>query len=81
MAMKPLENKPGMGVLFWRKADGNRPTLSGGVNIDGQEYEIAGWNRTSKAGKEYISLTIKPAGAGWQQDRDDDRGNRGRWEP
>lgn len=61
MPGKPLENKPGMGVLFHRKADGNRPTLSGGCNIDGTEYEIAGWERTSKAGKEYISLSIKPA--------------------
>lgn len=64
MAMnKPIECKPGTGVLFHRKAEGNRPTLSGACNIDGVDYEVAGWERTSKAGKEYISLTIRPVTA------------------
>jgi uncharacterized protein (DUF736 family) len=72
MLNKPLENKPGRGVLFRRRADGNKPTLSGGVNIDGTEYELAGWEQTSKAGKDYISLTIKPV----TQQRE-----AGRWQP
>jgi hypothetical protein len=70
MPGKPLENKPGWGVLFHREASGNRPTLQGGVNIDGTEYELAGWQRTSKGGTEYISLSIKPA-----------RGAQERWQP
>jgi hypothetical protein len=71
MPGKPLENKPGQGVLFHRKAEGNRPTLSGGVNVNGQEYELAGWQRTSKAGVEYISLVIRPV----------TQREEGRWQP
>jgi uncharacterized protein (DUF736 family) len=70
--MKPLENRPGSGVLFHRQADGNRPTLTGGFNWEGQEFEISGWEKVSKAGKEYISLSIKKARTAEEQ---------GRWQP
>lgn len=78
---KPLENKPGMGVLFHRKVEegSRRPTLSGGINIDGVEYELAGWERVSKNDKAYISLTIKPVTAHQQFPKQDEE--RGRWQP
>lgn len=60
MSGRPIECKEGQGVLFHRKADGNRPTLSGACRVGDVDYEVAGWERTSKAGKEYISLSIKP---------------------
>lgn len=62
MAMKPLENRPNSGVLFHRQVENGskRPDLSGGINVNGTEFELAGWSRTSKNGREYISLTIKP---------------------
>jgi uncharacterized protein (DUF736 family) len=78
MPGKPLENKPGKGVLFHRRAEGNQPTLRGGVNIDGTEYELAGWEQTSKSGTEYISLSIKPARAAQSQPLPE---MRGRWQP
>lgn len=59
MPMKPLENKEGQGVLFHREKNGNRPTLTGGFRINNEEWEISGWERVSKAGKEYISLSIR----------------------
>jgi hypothetical protein len=59
--------------MFHREADGNRPTLSGGFNWEGTEFEISGWERTSKNNKPYISLSIKK--------RPNEREGKGRWEP
>jgi hypothetical protein len=58
---KPLENKPGSGCMFHQRAEGKRPDWRGGVNIDGREYELVGWTRQSKSGREYLSLAIEPA--------------------
>jgi hypothetical protein len=61
-----LENRPGSGVMFHRDPEGNRPTLTGGVNIDGVEYELSGWEKVSKKGTPFISLSIQRAGA-WRR--------------
>lgn len=60
MEQKPLSNKNLMGVLFPQVANGNRPNWKGGVNIDGTEYVIVGWERTSARGKKYVSLKVEP---------------------
>ena len=57
---KPLENKPGSGCMFHQRAEGKRPDWRGAVNIDGKEYELVGWTRQSKSGREYLSLAIEP---------------------
>jgi uncharacterized protein (DUF736 family) len=44
--------------LFRQRAEGTQPNFRGGCNIDGVEYEIVGWNRRSKRGKDYISLKV-----------------------
>lgn len=69
MAMKPLENRPGSGVLFHREKNGNRPTLTGGFNWNGEEFELAGWEKVSKNGKPFISLSVKPASKAAEEDR------------
>ena len=62
MPRKELNNKPGNGVLFGRQgATGNQPNYEGGVNIDGIEYTLSGWKKTSKAGKAYLSLRVRRA--------------------
>jgi len=32
---------------------------SGTINVDGREYWVSGWARTSKAGSRYLSLSLK----------------------
>lgn len=48
------------GVLFQNDKDGNekRPDYKGKLNVEGVDFEIAGWKRLSKAGKPFLSLKI-----------------------
>lgn len=48
------------GVFFRKDKEGNekRPDYKGTLNVEGKEYEIAGWKRMSKAGKPFVSLKI-----------------------
>ena len=36
------------------------PNMTGPLNIEGKEYRLAGWTKVSKAGDEYISLSVEP---------------------
>lgn len=36
-----------------------QPDYKGPLNVDGKELEIAGWIKTSKAGKKYMSLKVQ----------------------
>tara|TARA_R100000742_G_C4253752_1_gene71841 strand:- start:667 stop:894 length:228 start_codon:yes stop_codon:yes gene_type:complete len=41
------------------KEDGDkRPDHTGNLNVDGKEFKIAAWQSTSKAGNDYLSVTI-----------------------
>tara|TARA_Y100001963_G_scaffold113927_1_gene157894 strand:+ start:141 stop:368 length:228 start_codon:yes stop_codon:yes gene_type:complete len=41
------------------KEDGDkRPDHTGNLNVDGKEFKIAAWESTSKAGNDYLSVTI-----------------------
>jgi hypothetical protein len=62
MAQGKFHKYPGYGALFIVLGAERRgaPNYSGSVNIDGQQYQLAGWRKISKAGKEYISLNIRP---------------------
>jgi hypothetical protein len=47
-------------VLFDQKdTAGNKPQYKGECTINGETYKLAGWRKTSKGGKPYISGTIE----------------------
>lgn len=57
--MADFQQKPGTGTLFpndYKKSD-NHPDWKGTyMDEDGKEWAIAGWDKTMKSGKTFISL-------------------------
>ncbi len=54
--------KPNRGSLF-KDESKSKPEdrdYSGAINVEGEEYWLSGWVSTSRAGKKYLSLSIKP---------------------
>lgn len=54
------------GVLFNEKEvkSDKHPVMTGKLNVEGKEYRIAAWEKTSKTGSPFLSLAIsepKPA--------------------
>ena len=49
------------GALFEndRKESDRHPDIKGTINVDGVEYWCSGWNKVSKGGKNYISLSVQ----------------------
>ena len=43
-----------------KKTDEKHPDMSGTLNVEGKEYWISGWKKTSKAGTGFISLSVRP---------------------
>ena len=43
-----------------KKEEAKRPDMNGTLNVNGTEYWISGWKKTSKAGTGFISLSIRP---------------------
>lgn len=43
-----------------RKEKETHPDFTGTLNVEGKEYWISAWKKTSKAGKRFISLAVKP---------------------
>jgi len=51
------------GVLFnAEKKSEKHPDYTGNVVINGVEYRLAAWKRTSKKGQNYISLSVSSGG-------------------
>jgi len=42
-----------------RKEKETHPDFTGTLNVEGKEYWISAWKKTSKAGKRFISLAVK----------------------
>jgi len=55
------EQKDNSGSLFQNKEkrSENFPDYSGSVRIEGHDWWISGWRKTSKDGKPYLSLSVK----------------------
>lgn len=49
------------GVLFVKKArkTDKQPNFEGRINVDGKDYELAGWSRETKNGDKYLSLRVE----------------------
>lgn len=58
---KPTAERPQTGVLFFHYQDASSQqwTLTGVANIEGFQYEIEAFEKTSKAGKAYLHLYFK----------------------
>jgi hypothetical protein len=67
------------GVLFRNedKQDPKHADYNGNVNVNGEEFWLNGWLKTSKKGAKYLSLSVKPKNGGKETtkpDYDDDIG-------
>jgi uncharacterized protein (DUF736 family) len=59
------------GALFRNndKTEESHPDYRGNINVDGTEYWLSAWLKTSKAGMKYMSLSIKPKNADTAQSK------------
>ena len=50
------------GALFKNDKQGNesRPDYRGTLNVNGQDFWISAWLKSSKAGNKYMSLSVQP---------------------
>ncbi len=50
------------GALFKNDKEGNesRPDYKGSINVDGVDFWISSWLKTSKKGVKYMSLSVQP---------------------
>jgi uncharacterized protein (DUF736 family) len=47
------------GVLFVKnKKNEKQPDYEGKLDVNGKEWALAGWKRTSKAGKPFLSIKV-----------------------
>lgn len=43
-----------------KKSEEKHPDMNGSINVDGKDYWISGWKKTSKAGTNFLSLSVRP---------------------
>lgn len=60
------------GVLFHESApeSDRHPNYTGKINVDGREYRLAGWKKTSKGGVPFLSLSVsefQPKQSGYEK--------------
>ena len=56
----PEYDNTNRGALFPQKdTAGNRPQYKGTLNVDGVDFDLAGWKQTSQKGTHYLSLTVQ----------------------
>lgn len=50
------------GVLFKnnKKESDNHPDYNGSIDVDGVEFWLSAWIKTSKQGSKFMSLSVKP---------------------
>jgi hypothetical protein len=57
-------DKTNRGALFRNDdkdpSDDKERDYSGSLDVEGTEYWVSGWVKTSKAGKKYLSISVKP---------------------
>jgi hypothetical protein len=70
MTMSDYDNT-NRGALFKNndKTEETHPDYRGNINVDGTEFWLSAWLKTSKAGMKYMSLSIKPKNADTAQSK------------
>jgi uncharacterized protein (DUF736 family) len=50
------------GVLFAndKREKDTHPNMTGKINVDGVDYWLSAWTKTSKNGNKFLSLSVKP---------------------
>lgn len=71
--------KEGQGSLFKndKKTSPNQPDFTGSIMIGGVEKRIAAWNKTSRNGGTYLSISISDFQGAQQGQGSNNAGNRG----
>ena len=56
------KQRDGEGFLFpeTRRAGERSPHMTGRVEIGGETYQLAAWQRTSRGGKDYMKIAVRP---------------------
>lgn len=49
------------GVLFPNDKKGNekRPDMTGDINVEGVEYRLSAWKKSSKTGNNFLSISVQ----------------------
>lgn len=50
------------GAIFknTKKATDNHPDMTGSIDVNGVEYWVSAWSKTSQAGAKFLSMSVKP---------------------
>ena len=56
------EQKNNQGSMFVNDKDGKetRPDWRGSITVDGKEYWCSAWNKATRDGKKWLSLSVQP---------------------
>jgi uncharacterized protein (DUF736 family) len=49
----------GMAMVNDKKTEDKHPDWNGSLNVEGTDYWLSIWKKTSKAGKPYMSISIR----------------------
>ena len=49
----------GMAMINEKKTEEKHPDWSGSLNVEGVDYWLSIWKKTSKAGKPYMSFSVR----------------------
>ena len=50
------------GAIFknTKKTTENHPDMTGSIDVNGVEYWVSAWSKTSQAGAKFLSMSVKP---------------------
>jgi uncharacterized protein (DUF736 family) len=56
----PYDNTNSGAAFRLNNANPKAPKFSGPLNVNGKDFEISIWEKTSKAGKDFLSIKVGP---------------------